>query len=423
MRVFRAILVAALTLMITTLLSTPVFSAGRGAVLTVWDITEAQSYDVWWSKFVAEFEKENPGVTVNKTAYEVVPYDDKLLAAMAAGNEPDIFYNISGESIAKFVRAGKVAKLDGLIDVSRFNNALLGALKYDGNLYAIPIYPYIFVMWYNATIFQRLQLHEPQTWTDFINACDTIKKAGLIPIALGNQSRWPMMTYFDLFAFEYGGPGIREKASFGIEGITWQNAAFVRAGQRIIDLIDRGFLPEGFNGFDHARQNALFFNGQTAMDFMGDWLIPTAKTDAPKDFKMGAFNLPPVSDAKFGAKGQEVVSGGINIFSVSESSKNKEVAAKFLNRFGQQTRDFVRATGVLPVSPDAKPPANELEAKVAEILNGAAYNIGNGDRILPAAIVDDYLNGIQQLSLKQITPEGFASQMAKATSEKKSEFK
>ena len=44
---------------------------------------------------------------------------------------------------------------------------------------------------YNKKVFEDAGVDEPpKTWTEFLAACEKIKKAGKIPIALGNQTPW-----------------------------------------------------------------------------------------------------------------------------------------------------------------------------------------------------------------------------------------
>lgn len=401
--------------------STAVETSPEKVTLELWDITESESYDAWWEDFLKQYQADHPEVTIHKTSFDTVTYDDKLLAAMSVGNPPDIFYNIAGESVAKYVRTGKVAALDGMIDESVWSQGLLNGLKWDGKLYGVPIAPYTLVLWYNKGVFSDLNLTPPATWDELIGDCATIKKAGIVPIALGNQAKWPFMIYFEYLLYAYGGPDILSNATFGADGKSWKDEAFLKAADKTVELINSGCFPDSFNGFDHSNANGLFFNDQAAMDLMGSWLPGVAKADAPAGFEMGFLYFPTPSDAEFSMGEGGGLNVGLDMFSVSADSPNKQAAVDLLNEFGKQAGKFSAAAGNIPAVKDATV-EDPMMADLAEAVTGASFVFGSGDRILPAPVVDPYLNNLQALSLGDLSPQQFVDEMTATIDREKANF-
>ncbi len=390
--------------------------------LTRWDIHSSPVYDAWWQTYNAGFTASHAGVTVKETTYDVATYDAKLLTAMSAGQAPDIFYNVAGESIAKYVRAGKVAPLDGLINPALYDAAYLKGLTYNGHIYGVPMSPFPTVMWYNKAIFKKLGLSVPKTWAEFIHACDVIKKAGFIPLSLGNKVKFTSLMYYDYLLYAYGGPHIREDATFVRNGVTWASPPFVEAAQQLKNLIDAGYFQPGFNGVDDNQQEALLLQGKAAMTMMGSWFVGIAEGSGPKGFQLGFFTFPTPPHAKYatGAGGGLVM--GYDIYAISASSPNKKLAAAFLDGYARQDAGFTKATGNLPVSPGVTV-KDPLDQALVQTAARASIALNWGDRALPQAIVPDYLNNLQELTLGQLSPQQFATTMASVVARKHASLK
>ncbi|MBW1999191.1 MAG: extracellular solute-binding protein [Deltaproteobacteria bacterium] len=67
----------------------------------------------------------------------------------------------------------------------------------DGHYYAVPAgVQQAGVVFYNAHIFEEYGLAVPTSWDEFWSACDTLKAAGVDPIALGDKNAWPLTYIF-----------------------------------------------------------------------------------------------------------------------------------------------------------------------------------------------------------------------------------
>jgi ABC-type glycerol-3-phosphate transport system substrate-binding protein len=78
---------------------------------------------------------------VEITRLSTEEYITKVQAAFAAGDEPDIFEASGpGEELQKFVRVGKIAPLNELVELSRYQQAAVDqyATRPEGEIYAVP---------------------------------------------------------------------------------------------------------------------------------------------------------------------------------------------------------------------------------------------------------------------------------------------
>jgi raffinose/stachyose/melibiose transport system substrate-binding protein len=377
-----------------------------------WDY--AGPYIPWMKDFIAKYQSEHPGITIKYTTIPEVDYDEKLRTAMAAGSEPDILFQISGSSLSEYANAGKVIALDSLVDKSLWTPSTLSALTYDGKLYAIPLGPMISPMWYNVKLFKENNIAVPTTWEQLLDTCNAFNKKGITPISFAMLERWEVMVYYDYFQHQLAGPGVMDKAAHG-QGASFSDPQFIEAAERLQELFNAKCFPEGTASLDSNQMAASFFNEEAAMIELGTWIIGMAKDQAPEDFEMSSFLFPALPNNISGTE-QDVL-GGVNSFAISARCKHPEEAAKFLTAFGEANSDFVNASGYLPSVPGVK-----VDNVLTNQLIGYFENAGTlyiwGDRRLPTAIVDDYLDNLVALAVGEMTPEEFGAKMDAAVQQK-----
>jgi multiple sugar transport system substrate-binding protein len=104
-----------------------------------WDDKQAASYQ----KCLPGFEKENPGVKVKISQYNVNDYFTKLTAGFVAGTAPDAFQN-SVPLLGEYASQKQIMPLDDLIKKNNFDTSIfsvgLSSWKYtDGKQYGLPL--------------------------------------------------------------------------------------------------------------------------------------------------------------------------------------------------------------------------------------------------------------------------------------------
>src|SRR5271157_1541059 len=382
--------------------------------LELWDYTNPGPSDNWWTQFISSYESQHPGITVNRTGIPEKDYDQKLRTAIASNSQPDIFFIIAGSNVSDFADAKTIQPLDNLVDKSIWSPSLISAFSHQGALYAIPSYPYMLPIWYNVSMFTQYNVQIPKTWDDLLGACKTLRAAGKIPIALGLQERWELLIYYDYIVEQTAGQGALDKAATG-QGASFTDKPFVDAATYVKALVDNKCFPAGVGSIDQNGMASQFFNGQAAMMSNGPWTIGMAQSSAPADFKMGVMSFPTLPNNVPGSE-KDVV-GGIDGFAISANSSHQKEAADFLNAFGKADQSYSETTGQLPSVPGVSP-KDPLLAQLATDIQNANTLVVSGDRRVPAALVDDYLNNVAGLGLGQITPEQFGQNMANAVKTK-----
>ena len=145
---------------------------------------------------------------------------------------------------------------------------------------------------YNRKIFSDLGLSVPRNWDEFLQVCETIKQAGIYPVALGIKDAWvtqlipyamaPSMIYAKNINFDrdmYDG-----KAKFN--GPEWTLMM-----ERYKDLETKGYFSPGSLGTNYDQANMLVATGKAAMVVQGNWVLSGIR-QSNSSIELGMFPLP-----------------------------------------------------------------------------------------------------------------------------------
>ncbi|HQD80525.1 MAG TPA: extracellular solute-binding protein, partial [Bacillota bacterium] len=130
-RMLRATL---LTICVLLLFAASTGLAARQETVTMWAFPLCSDDIEMYSKLVNEFEKENPNIKVH---VEVLPWQgrmEKLMAALAANQAPDVMY-LNVFLVPKLAATGNLAPLDKYLPSDVRADYFSGAIKscqYDG---------------------------------------------------------------------------------------------------------------------------------------------------------------------------------------------------------------------------------------------------------------------------------------------------
>jgi raffinose/stachyose/melibiose transport system substrate-binding protein len=255
--------------------ASPTAKAG-GDNLTMWLVTTGPSpANTVINQAVSSFEKSHPGDTITIDYVENQSYKQKIQLAMGAGNPPAIFWTWGGGPLKQFIDAGDVASLGNPGWASDFLPSSLGAVTFNGNLYGVPIegtQPVYF--FYNKTIFSKLHLSFPTTFSGLLTTVSTLKAHGYEPISLANGDQWPGLMYLEYLTDRIGGPGVFSSIELGKAG-AWSNPAIIKALADIQQLAKAGAFQSGYDSLHYSGggSDALVYSGKAAIQLMGDWDI------------------------------------------------------------------------------------------------------------------------------------------------------
>ena len=255
-----------------------------------WHIQTGDPTKTVWDDIADEYMKLHPNVTIKQTALANEDFKAKLATAMQAGDPPDIFHSWGGGTLVDYGEAGLIQDLTPSLKGDWGDSISPAALGMnsggDGKVWAVPFSLSGVGIWYNKALFAQAGVTEvPTTWSDFLDAVDALKAAGITPIALGNKDKWEGMYWYSYFALRAGGQDAFQAAED--RSGSFDSPAFVEAGERVQELIDAGAFTDGFQGLDYGAQEVQMGSGMAAMELMGDWSPSVQIASDPKQKGLG----------------------------------------------------------------------------------------------------------------------------------------
>jgi len=382
--------------------------------LTIWHIENDTVRQEVVKNAIARFEAENKHIKVEQIPMENDPYKTSLATAMAAGQEPDIFISWGGGWLEAFIEEGKVLDIhDRLEAVSdRYHENILDMFMSNGRRWAIPYRFGPVPVYYNKAIYADLGLEIPATIDDLEANAEILLENGIIPFALGNSSQWPGALTFAWLALREGGPQAFTDAYYRVNGGTFEDPSFVKAGERIQDWVARGFYPEGANGinYDTGGSRMLFYTGRAAHIVQTSSFISNSKSEAPEMFQdIGIFNYPLIETGN--GLHTELLGGG-NAYSISASTPYPDEAFALILRltdveYAQENADiaglFSAARGVTITDP--------MLAQVEGLILSSTHLQNFYDQVLPPALGNLHKQTTFDLFGGTTTPEQAARDM------------
>lgn len=267
--------------------------------------------------------EENPNVTIEVEALDDESYKTKFKAYATGGNMPDLV-NIwcSPSFLDEVVAAGTLEPLnaDDYADYG-FTEGSLDGVTYDGQIYGLPRNTDVLGFYYNKDMFAQYGVEVPTTWDELLAAAQVFQDAGISPIAMDGQDKWPLAHFINCMIGTVKGADTYTTMVNSVQNKDYSDPVWkdtVTAASEQASLL---FQP-GFETTDYATSMNLFMNGQSAMFFMGSWEMSMAP-----GFEVGYFTMP-----DFDGDGQGVIGayngGG---YAISSSSTVKEEATALLN--------------------------------------------------------------------------------------------
>ena len=146
-----------------------------------------------------QYMSENPNVTIQTEELDDESYKTKFKAYASGSDMPDLI-NVWGQPsfLNEVIDAGLIAELnpDDYKDYGFIDGALEGFSK-DGKLYGLARNTDVMAFYYNKKLFEENGVEVPKTYDDFLEACETFKNAGIIPVSMDGSDKWPASIYIN----------------------------------------------------------------------------------------------------------------------------------------------------------------------------------------------------------------------------------
>ena len=301
--------------------------------LTVWywGEQEAPGMKDFMDEAVDVYMQENPHITVNAVLQESDSLYPAFRAAAEAKEGPDIQFFWGGIFTLEDAWLGNLAPVSDYWSDEELANIPAGQRAetfWDGKQWGVPFYQ-IGTFWaYNKTMFAEAGLDPdkpPETWDEWLNACDSLSAAGFTPIGTGFKDGWLggwMVSYLgqqnfnsidDLMAAVSGEKSLTEPM-------------YAEWWSRWKELDDHGCFNDDVMSLDLYQGQALFEQEMAAMTNHVQPYIAVLERDMGKDV-VGIMRTPVYGTGEY----KDAIGVPVQTLAVTSFSPHKEEAAEFLS--------------------------------------------------------------------------------------------
>jgi len=287
---------------------------------SMWNETEPQAMVL--KEAIKDFEKQNEDVTVH-IQWNGREIRKTLQPALDAGTKIDMW----DEDLERIVKTWQSysLKLDDYYSKEypstagkKFSDTVMPSLQEhlrklstDGGLYAVPYQPYVVAVFYNKDHFDKAGITSvPETWDEFLAACEKLKNAGFTPITIDDAY---MDLPIGLHLNRMLGEPSEVEALVKEGGSKWDDPRVLQVAKDFEELASKGYMsPQVADNKWPAGQQEVA-TGQVSIYFLnGTWLPNEVMATAGEDFRWGQFAYPKVNGGvnknyeTFGAQGFQI---------------------------------------------------------------------------------------------------------------------
>jgi raffinose/stachyose/melibiose transport system substrate-binding protein len=381
------------------------------------------------------FEKNNPGVKVERENLFDEPYHDKLRAYAAAGNLPDVMY-VWPSGRSDYLHDQKLLKdLTPFINRDNLKSKFL-PLTMDptqqqaGYMAMIPQgITNTSAFFVNMEVLNDCGLQPAKTYAELKTQLPVLKAKGYETIIIPAQSDWVMQScLFSMVAGRFCGAGWEKKIHAGQAKFT--DPDFVAALNFIKTMYDDGVIQRSAVGIDYGEGPGLFANKKSAYYIDGDWRVGAFITDSSTgqalisparqaNIRITAF--PDIPGAKINSSSSVIVGVGYAMSAAIPAGSDKEKAAWELVKWmtGKEVSQLRTEHGGTPT-----PSRTDLDfaAMKLEPMQKAIANIGNEfktatvviDGVFDSSVYNPINTGLIEIAMGRRTPQQVAADVQRA---------
>ncbi len=198
----------------------------------------------------------------------------QIKTMIMAGNPPDTFQITYGNGmIRSFVSV--LQPIDDYIQDFNVPQEVMDWGTIEGNMYGVPLnIMQNNCLWYNIDIVEEVGVEMPiKTREELFQACEKIKEAGYVPIAVGagmGQSFW-LGTLFEAIVSSYPDGGQVLRDYYAGDAYPSECSVIKKALNVMADLNNKGFINSDFSALTWDQAGQMLTAGKAAFFVMGDW--------------------------------------------------------------------------------------------------------------------------------------------------------
>lgn len=279
----------------------------------------------------------------------------------------------------------------------------------DGGKWMVPYTLTSDAIWFNAAEYPELKDNPPATWDEFIALLDEMKAEGKTPIALDGDIPGYNAYWFTTLLLRNSGPGSLDAIAQDETGEGWKDPAVLDAAEKVQQLVDGGYLIDGYDASKFPSQQQKWANGDAGLLFMGTWAPIETESYAAEGFEYASFPFPKTNGDHFSARTD------FNGFAVPANAQHADAAQKFAAFFLKEKYQSMAAeAGQLPMRDDIEPPASQ-EGVWNHLKEATGFHQQNDGVAFPGYNDKEFWAVNDELVLGKISAQEFVDTMAQRT--------
>ena len=378
-------------------------------VINLWhlNVDETDNNRITIEEFIKQYEADHSNVKVVQHILQDADYKDKLLIEFSGSAESvDVFTYWGAGRAGDLVEAGKLLCLEDYISANKLNIFKPGVdtnFRYDGKLYGMPQASWMMVLYCNTELFEKYDVKLPETFDEWLTACETFAKNNVIPVALGGgvDDGWQAAFVYEALVNRI--VGAAEEMNVISSGTGYDAPGFKEAAEKMAQLNAAGAFGKSPLEIDEDTSNVQFLSGVAAMRLTGSWFTGGIYTDEDSvvEGKVVALPIPMVTGGA--GKDTDYVGGFIDGIFVNGATEHPKECAEFAYELGIAMATSQHEIGegftayTLPVNEDELPP---LGKEVAALANKMIDGVVAWDTFLPGDKADLHIDACQALLKK-----------------------
>ncbi|HMM28581.1 MAG: ABC transporter substrate-binding protein [Chloroflexota bacterium] len=346
-------------------------------------------------EMVAMWNEAHPLVPVEHSIIAHEDFKQAIRAYLTAEPAPDVLTWFAGERARFFIDKGLIADISDVFADYGFNEAyapgFVALASVDGKQYFLPTSYYWWAVYYRPSLFEQAGITKvPETWEEFLGACDTLNAAGITPITIGTRYPWTAAAWFDYLNMRINGPQFHIDLMLLKESYTDERVKAVFAKWQ--ELFDHNCFIE--DAAAYAWQEALtpMTEGTAAMYLMGQFIVDSYPDELEADLDFFRF---PIIDPSVPI-GEDAPTDG---YFMAANARNLDGGKEFLAFIGslEMQQKAFDEMGRLPTRTDVDVSgASPATQKGIELIQTADYVAQFYDRDTTAPMAEAGLNGFSQ---------------------------
>lgn len=272
----------------------------------------------------AAFHEQYPHITVEVVG---VPkdFEAQMNARMANNDLPDV-WSTHGWAVRKY--AEYLRPLNDQAWVDRLVPEIVPIVtdEANGNLYAMPFDVDLSGMIYNEALLEELGIGPPETWEQFLAACEKIKNAGRTPIHIGGKDTSDVAGFLGRLSLSLLAPSPTSPFAAQLKDGSFDWSRFDAVSEFVLALKERGYLNVDHLTADKQATYQAFAKNEAAFAFQSNQSIYEIAKLNP-EAKVTMMRLPVAE----GAGEPFLISGERNAVGVWKDTPHAEEALLFLD--------------------------------------------------------------------------------------------